>query len=448
MIRKKKLLISGIVITLILLAYTYYPMLNIITGYAAKNMASGVFLANRDQKTMEQYDNDFFPISLADCQVDHDSKSVTASLFGMMKRTAVYIDGVGAVLLDKDFNEELKFVIPKRSIVKTNLPFPYGDLARADTTFAEVSYDKLNRAIDMAFDKKGEREKETRSVLVVYKDHIVGEKYMEGFDKTSLMHGWSMTKSFASTIYGILKRKRGFDIDKRVDLESWKRDKKGEITYNNLLQMNSGLEWNESYFTLSDVTRMLYLSDDMGQVQLDKPLVGTPNESWNYSSGTTNLLSGVLLRQEFKSHQEYLDFWYKELFDKIGMNSLVLEVDPAGNYISSSYSWATTRDWAKFGQLYLHEGNWNGLQVLDSSFVHYVSTPTNGSEGNYGAQFWLNAGGKFPDAPLDMYYCSGFKGQFVFIIPSKDLVVVRTGLAGESKFDLNEFLQNIVASIE
>ena len=130
------------------------------------------------------------------------------------------------------------------------------------------------------------------------------------------------------------------------------------------------------------------------------------------------------------------------------MHSAVVETDLAGNYIGSSYAWATTRDWAKFGLLYLHEGNWNGEQVLDSSWVHYAATPTNTSEGRYGAQFWLNAGSYHPDVPTDMYSCNGFKGQYVFIIPSRNLVVVRTGLVSDPKFNVNVFLKNIIESIE
>ena len=119
-----------------------------------------------------------------------------------------------------------------------------------------------------------------------------------------------------------------------------------------------------------------------------------------------------------------------------------------GNYIGSSYAWANTRDWAKFGLLYLHEGNWNGEQLLDSLWVKYAATPTNTSEGRYGAQFWLNAGLYYPDVPKDMYSCNGFKGQYVFIIPSKDLVVVRTGLVSDPKFNVNDFLRDIINSIE
>jgi CubicO group peptidase (beta-lactamase class C family) len=209
--------------------------------------------------------------------------------------------------------------------------------------------------------------------------------------------------------------------------------------------MNSGLEWEEDYGKISDVTKMLFSAEDMTQSQIEKPFVGKPNNTWNYSSGTTNLLSGIL-RKQFKTHQEYLDFWYSALIDKIGMNSMVVETDMAGNFVGSSYGWATTRDWAKFGLLYLHKGNWNGEQLFDESWEKYVSTPTNSSNGKYGAHFWLNANGDFPDVPRDFYRCSGYQGQMVAIFPSQDLVIVRMGLSEE--FDFNGFLSGVISSIK
>jgi CubicO group peptidase (beta-lactamase class C family) len=128
------------------------------------------------------------------------------------------------------------------------------------------------------------------------------------------------------------------------------------------------------------------------------------------------------------------------------MDSALVETDMAGNFVGSSYGWATTRDWAKFGLLYLNEGNWNGEQIFDPSWAKYVATPTNGSNGLYGAHFWLNANGKYPDVPRDLYHCSGYQGQMVFIIPSMDLVVVRMGLSED--FDSNAFLRDIVLSIK
>ena len=431
----------------LILGYIYYPALNIITGYSSKNMASGLFLAQRDQLSMMNDDNDFFPISLANYEIEEAEKSVTSSIFGMMKRKAVFKEGMGATLRNEDAGNSLTMNKPNRVQPNRNMRYPYGELPQKDTLFVEVDYKKLEEAVNNAFDEADENDKQTRSVLVIYQDQIVAEKYLQGFDRYSLMHGWSMTKSLTSTMYGILQKQKGFDIYDTTGLAAWKDDARKDITYANLLEMNSGLEWEEEYFNISDVTKMLYLASDMGLSQIDKPLAGKPNESWNYSSGTTNLLAGPLLKSQLESEQEYLDFWYSELIDKIGMYSAVLETDEAGTYIGSSYAWANTRDWAKFGLLYLHEGNWNGEQLLDSSFVKYASSPTNSSEGRYGAQFWLNAGGYHPDAPLDMYSCNGFKGQYVFIIPSKNLVIVRTGLKGEPKFDVNEFIKSIVESI-
>ena len=130
------------------------------------------------------------------------------------------------------------------------------------------------------------------------------------------------------------------------------------------------------------------------------------------------------------------------------MHSMLIETDFDGNYIGSSYAWATTRDWAKFGLLYLNHGNWNGVQVLDPSWVDFTKKPSVGSAGVYGGHFWLNAGGKFPEVPRDMFSCNGFQGQRVWIIPSKDLVVVRTGLNGYPFFDINLFLSEIISTIE
>ena len=280
---------------------------------------------------------------------------------------------------------------------------------------------------------------------MVYKDHIVAEKYAEGFDKNSKFLGWSMTKSILSTIFGILQHKGRLSVDERAPITEWKNDERKNITIHNLLQMNSGLEWDENYETISDVNKMLFLDEDMTQAQIDKSLIAEPNTLWNYSSGTSNLLSRIL-RIKLGSHQKYLDYWYKELIDKIGMHSMVLEADLAGNYVASSYSWASARDWAKFGLLYEHEGNWNGEQIFSKEWDDYVVTPTPTSSGQYGAQFWLNTQSMMPDVPSTMYFANGHDGQRVFILPEQDLVVVRLGLSGN--FSNNELLKGILESIK
>ncbi len=128
------------------------------------------------------------------------------------------------------------------------------------------------------------------------------------------------------------------------------------------------------------------------------------------------------------------------------MNSMVIETDMSGNFIGSSYGWATARDWAKLGLLYLHNGEWNGEHLFDKDWVNYATTPTPGSDGTYGAQIWLNAENRYPDAPKNMYSFNGYKGQNVFILPNENLVIVRTGLTKNA--DMNTLLKGIITSIK
>jgi len=445
---KKIFKILGFSVVLLLAYYFYinYP-LDIISGFSAKSIASGHFIGNRSKEMIENGDNDVSVLFLANNKINKSEKFAISSVFGFKERKAIYREGLGATLINDDFDVTKPYLVPKRTKLTNNLPFPYGNKEPKDTVFANIDYSKLNRVVTNAFDISGENDKRTRAVLVIYKDRIIAEQYGTGFNKNSKICGWSMTKSITATCFGILQKQGKMNIMQRAPIEEWANDERSKITINDLLHMNSGLEWNEDYSKLSDAVKMLYLADDMTKSQIDKPLVGKPNATYYYSSGTSNLLSGIL-RQQFKTHQEYLDFWYTDFIDKIGMNSMVIETDMAGNYVGSSYSWATTRDWAKFGLLYLHKGNWNGEQLFDESWAKYVSTPTNGSKGDYGGHFWLNAGGRYPDAPRDLYSANGFQGQKVFIIPSKDLVIVRMGLTNDEKFDFNGLLKGIVESVK
>jgi CubicO group peptidase (beta-lactamase class C family) len=435
------------VLVLLLLVYlriAIYPQLDLISGFASKSVASGHFIDNRSLETIQKGDNDIDKVDWATNEINDLEKFATSTVYGFKERKAIYREGLGATLINDDFDVSKPYNVPKRTKLENNLPFPYGNNEPKDTVFSNINYEKLNAAVGNAFDKKGIKDKRTRSVIVIYKDKIIAEKYDTGFKKNSKILGWSMTKSLTATYFGILQKQGKIDISKPAPIAEWKNDERKSITINDLLHMNSGLEWEENYSKICDATKMLFVEEDMTRSQIHKPLVGKPNNTWNYSSGTTNLLSGIL-RKQFKTHQDYLDFWYNSLFDKIGMNSALVENDMAGNFVGSSYGWATTRDWAKFGLLYLHKGIWNGEQLFDESWAKYVATPTNTSNGRYGGQFWLNAGGYFPDVPRDMYYASGYQGQMVAIFPSHDLVIVRMGLSEE--LDFNGFLSEVVGSL-
>jgi CubicO group peptidase (beta-lactamase class C family) len=442
-----KIFLVLLVFVLVYLRIEIYPQLDMITGFSSKSVTSGHFLDNRSLETIEQGDNDIDKIDWATNEINNSERFVISKVYGLKERKSIYREGLGATLINDDFDISKPYNVPKRTKVNTNLPFPYGNLEPKDTVFSNIDYVKLKGVIEDSFDKKGQKDKRTRSVIVIYKNKIIAEKYDDGFNKNSKILGWSMTKSLTATYFGILQKQSKFDIMKPAPIAEWKNDERSKITTNDLLHMNSGLEWEEDYGKISDVTKMLFIEEDMTKSQINKPLVGKPNNTWNYSSGTTNLLSGIL-RKQFKTHQEYLDFWYTNLLDKIGMNSAIVETDMVGNFVGSSYGWATTRDWAKFGLLYLHKGNWNGEQIFDESWAKYVATPTNTSNGQYGAQFWLNAGGRFPNAPKDMYYASGYQGQMVAIFPSHDLVIVRMGLKEDPEFDFNGLLSGVVGSLE
>ena len=435
------LVIAGIIIL-------NYPKLNIISGFAAKNMASNRFIAARTVEAVTKEDHNVPMIKLADVEVHEDE--VAATVYGLMERKSVCTDGLGCVLITDDFDiNEINYK-PNRTKINNGLPFPYGNNGKKDTIFENVDYEQIQKAIDGAFENA--EVQKTRTVLIAYKNHILAEKYGAGFTKNTPILGWSMTKSVLATLYGILQHQDKIDMDyhpfKELDLTDFVgKDPREFIPLDDLLRMQSRMEWNEDYTSISDVTKMLFMASDMTKSQINTDFSLNSPKVWNYSSGTSNLLSGIL-RKQFKTHQEYLDFPYSALIDKIGMHSMLIETDMAGNFVGSSYGWANTRDWAKFGILHLNKGNWNGEQLFSPEWIDYITKPTALSNGTYGAHWWLNAEGKYPDVPHDLYSANGYQGQYVFVIPSKDLVIVRTGLAEDPEFDVNKFISEVIKAIK
>lgn len=444
---KKRYYVLLILLTILgVVIISQYPRLNIISGYAAKNMCSCMFEAGRTENFVATTDNNFSPIDMSKYEVDTVQKTVIASVFGLMKRIAVYHEDLGCQLLSNKGDLPQLDYRPAPHNCPMDKYFPYGNEDPTDTIFTNIDYQKLHQAVHNAFDPKDKDSLMTRALVVIYKDRIIAEKYDEGFDKDAPILGWSMTKSLLATLFGILDYQGKLDINATHLFPEWENDNRKNITLNSLLQMSSGLEWNEDYNHISDVTRMLFLDQDMSEMQLKKPLAYPIGEHWNYSSGTTNLLSKYL-RNQLVTHQQYLDFPVKNLFDKLGMSSAMIETDVTGNYVFSSYGWGTARHWGKLGLLYLHKGKWKNEQILRESWVKYVSTPCKGSKGEYGAHFWLNAGKIYPDVPQTMFSMNGHQGQRVFILPEQDMVVVRFGLNETTEIDFNKMLREIIAAV-
>lgn len=421
-----------ILIIVVLVFYkVLYPKLEIVSGISAKNLCSCMYVSGLSQEEAEQTDLGFSLLWLSSNSVDEKNKVVFSNVLGMHTKKAVYRDGRGCTL-EGDSNLE---------------PYnPKDDINYADDIWPNELISgsaEIQSALQGAFDNPGESVLNTRGVVVIHKGKIIGEAYAEGIDKDTPLLGWSMTKSIASTLAGILSKDGYWRLEDPMNITDWQTDDRRDITLNNLLQMSSGLNWEENYGAVSTATKMLYESDDKGGFAQNQNLISAPGSEWVYSSGTTNILSRAMA-EAFPAQETYLQFPYERLFGPIGAKSFVLETDASGHFIGSSYGYASARDWAKVGLLYLQEGNWNGEQIIDSAWVAYSQTPAPASEGAYGGHFWLNRGGKFESYDDNAYWMAGFHSQQVAIHPDKDLVIVRLGVTYErGAFDFDGWTKKI-----
>lgn len=447
--KTKKIIAAFIILLLAIGCFYMNPLLPIITGYAAKNLSSGIFVAGRTQESMQAIDLNFSFIKLTKNKINWQTKEVKSS-FLWNSSTSVYIDGFGCSLVNDATIDEIKnrpyTIVETQPITPDTIAWPMGDVI-SDTIPSEVNIELLNQSIEQAFADtipfKG-----TFAVMVVYKGQPIAEKYSEGFKPDTKFLSWSMAKSFTNALTGILVKEGKIDIDAPIGFPEWANDQRKNISISNLMQMNSGLEWNEDYGNSSDVNNMLHKVGDMAKFTYQKPYQYAPDSAWIYSSGATNVVS-YIIRQTIANDANYYAFPRTELFNKIGMRSAIWEVDASGTFVGSSYIYATMHDYARFGLLYLKNGNWLGEQLLPTNWVDYTTTVAKGSNGQYGAFFWLNKSGTdYPDVPRDMYCCRGHDGQYIYIIPSKELVVVRTGFSKNGDFDNNRFLSSIVNSIQ
>jgi len=470
----KKRVVRGMILLLVVaavyLGYTnreYVGQLPIGCGFKAEILCSGIFTSGRDPKTVEAEDIGFHPLfKIIKAKVDYEHKSVTASLFGLglFQKKAVYIEGFGAVLLSgvrEDAVRAWKPTIPSSEPAHPEaVAWPTGDLVPEGSFPSGIDEGRLDATVSGLFQEHNPNHLlRTRAVLVVYDGRIVAERYAPGYGPETRLTSWSAAKSVGNALIGILCGRGKLDIFKPAPVPEWQApgDPRQAISVDQLLRMSSGLEWFEAYadHPISDVNRMLFTVPDMAGFAAKKPLAAEPGTKWEYSSGTSLLLSRII-RNVLGSPNEYWAFPRRELFNKIGMRSAVLECDASGTFITSSLLYATARDFARFGLLYLNDGVWQGERILPESWVAYSTTPTPPAAlGQYGAQFWLNKGtptkseGRlFPRLPQDFYSCEGYQGQMIAVIPSRKLVVVRLGMTYDDNWGMGKFLEDVLAAIK
>lgn len=448
-----------IILALVLLYAGYYASqaLPILTGYGAKITCSCVMLAGREPDDVIKDELGGFPLRLGSYSVNYEDSSASANAFGLAKRKAIYRKGLGCTLLSEIDEEELR-----NQNVNLPTPPPFEPDTIAWPTGNRVvpvaeGYDaqKLHAVLEDAFSEPGEEKlRRTRAVIIVHNGNIIAERYAEGYDANAMLMGWSMSKSITNALVGILVKQGKLDPDARAPIEDWKTDPRKAITLNHLMQASSGLEWKEVYAGPSSATNMLFRKKDAGLFAAQSPLFREPGTDFYYSSGTTNIISRII--RNTVGDENYYRFPYEQLLYKIGMVNTTLEPDAGGTFVGSSFTFGTARDWARFGLLYLNDGVWNGERILPEGWVKYTTTPAPAAErGEYGAQFWLNAGAKdnpanrlYPDVPTDLYWADGYEGQNVFVLPSKNLVVVKLSLSAGDYLDDNQFLAGIIEALD
>ena len=266
----------------------------------------------------------------------------------------------------------------------------------------------------------------TYALLVVQRGQLIYEQYAAGANDFYLQYSWSMAKSITQALVGILVRQGRIDIHAPAPVPEWQSpgDARRAITLDQLLQMRSGLQFAEDYVDggISDVIPMLNLDGrfDMGAFAAAKPLVHPPGTFFSYSSGTTNIICRIL-RDIVGPPTQMLAFMQDELFEPIGMRTMLPKFDRSGTFVGSSYCLASPQDFARFGYLYLRDGVWDGRRILPEGWVDYARTPSHATALEaYGAHWWLTSG-------TPRFYAGGYDGQRIFVDPEKDLVIVRCG---------------------
>lgn len=445
----------------------YIRPLGIAAGFKARILCTGVFVSGRTPESVLSEDIAFDSrFGMLKPKIDYEKKTVSASLFGtgLFKNAAIYNEQLGAILLSGVSEETGRGWKPNIPGLEPQNPetvaWPSGDLASNEPLPESVNISTLDAAVDKVFSEPDPSHRiRTRAVLVVCDGRIVAERYATGFTKDTRLISWSMAKSVTNALIGILAREGKIDIRQPAPVPEWSApdDPRHAITVEHLLWMSPGLEWFEAYEDrpYSDVNLMLFTKPDMAAYAAAKPLIAPPGQKMEYSTGTTMILSRII-RQAAGNLEDYWAFPRRELFNKIGMRSAMFNTDASGTFLTGSDLFATARDYARFGLLYLNDGVWQGERILPEGWVAFSTTPApSAKKGDYGAQFWLNKGDPaapqnrmYPRLPQDIYLAEGYQGQMIAVIPSRKIVVVRLGMTYDDKWGLEEFLEEVLKAIQ
>lgn len=410
--------------------------LAVASSLASHTLCSGVFVSKQDAARIFAEDLKPRPgirlIAWAlHYDVDRQSRSVTSSIAGVFASHAVYRDGLGCLVLHGP-NVAADVATAQPGAVL--LPEIAGPAVVAPTD------GKLKAVLDAAFAENVRPPfRQTKAVVIVHDGRVIAERYAPGYGVDTPLIGYSATKSVISALIGVLVREGRLAVDKPAPVAAWSNpaDPRHAITIDNLLRMESGLDFAETNSGFDAPSQMLYLERDMARFAQSARLKSSPGEEWVYSSANTLILSRII--RDTVGPNNVLRFAQQELFDPLGMRDVTLEFDATGTPVGSTYMLAPARAWARFGMLYLDDGAIGKRRILPRGWVQYSSTPA--PHTGYGAGFWTNHLGPdtanphiwgLPFAPVDMFFARGLLGQYVVIVPSENLVIARFGLSQET----------------
>ncbi len=440
-------------------------VLSFASAYYAKTLCSGIFLAKRDEHQLVFEDvlaGRSFGLRYWHREIYRDRNLVNITLTGFppAERNALYRPGLGCTLVTgtsiKVLHEQMKGFSPPLPAAHSTALWPQGNGVALSGSREGVDAQKLTNAMDAAFAEPNQSAKRrTRSVVVVHKGRIIAERYGEGFGPDTPQVGWSMGKSVLNALIGTLVADGRLRLELNRLMPQWlgAGDPRSAITLDNLLRMVSGLDFDEPHASmLSDVRKMLFLKGDAAAYAAEEKLKSPVGSSWFYSSGSSALLSSAMRTALGGSQAQYFSYPRKALFGPLGMHSAVMEPDAAGTFLAPAFVYASARDWARLGLLYLNDGVWEGKRILPEGWVQTSLMPTPGSGGQYGAHLWLKIPGFLrPETPSvhpppeDAFFMLGIDGQMVAVIPSLQLVVVRLGLSRKrSAWDHEAFLHELL----
>jgi CubicO group peptidase (beta-lactamase class C family) len=428
-------------------------------GYKAAFLCSDLFNAGQ---TVEQVERDDLQRTYASLEslipdlkadIDREAKTVSVAFDETLPpRVAAWRPHLGCAQLPIGADPASASLLPRLSVNPAvdrsdRLPWPNGD--RDATAQPAGDAKALAQAVGDAFNRRTYGQgSETTAVVIVKDGKIVAERYRGDFDMHMPQRTWSVAKSLSATIIGAAVQQGLIDVNAPAPIPEWQApgDPRAAITTDQLLRMASGLHSDHA----GNRTDALYFGGTAVTEQaVAWPLEAAPGTRWRYANNDTLLAVrglGAALKDE-----EKLAFPMTDLFWRIGMTRTIPETDWKGNFILSSQVWTTARDLARLGLLYLKDGVWNGERILPAGWGDYVSRhaaaqPPAGGYG-YGAGFWTFPKGS--GLPEDAYVGRGNRGQYLVVIPSLDIVIVRRGYDGpESGFDLDSFTKDVLATLQ